>query len=84
MNKDITRRINAIEQWCYRRLLKIKWTDKISNEEVLQQMKEDEMCLYKNILKQKMSFTGHVLQGSSGETTLQILEGKFEATTAQG
>ena len=31
-----------------------------------------------------MSLTGHVLWGSSGETTLQILEGKFEAATAQG
>jgi len=31
-----------------------------------------------------MSFTGHVLQGSSSETTLQILEGKLEAATAQG
>jgi len=84
MNKDIVRRINAFEQWCYRRLLKIKWTDKISNEEVLKRMNEDELCLYKNIQKQKMSFTGHVLRGSSGEATLQILEGKLEATTAQG
>ena len=31
-----------------------------------------------------MSFTSHVLRGSSGEATLQILEGKLEATTAQG
>jgi len=38
---------------------------------------------YKNILKQKMSFTGHVLRGSSGEE-LKILEGKLEAVTAQG
>ena len=31
-----------------------------------------------------MSFTGHVLRESSGENALQILEGKLEATTAQG
>ena len=35
MNKDLVQRINAFEQWCYRRLLKIKWMDKILNEEVL-------------------------------------------------
>ena len=40
--------------------------------------------MYKNILKQKMSFAGHVLRGSSGKATLQILEGKLEAATAQG
>ena len=43
------------------------------------------MCLYRSIQKQKMTFTGHVLRGSSGlEDALQILEGKLEATTAQG
>ena len=32
----------------------------------------------------EMSFTGHVLRGSSGEVTLQILEEKLDAATAQG
>jgi len=31
-----------------------------------------------------MAFTGHVLRGSSGKDALQTLEGKLEATTAQG
>ena len=34
--------------------------------------------------KQKMAFTGHVLRGSNDEDVLQILEGKLEATAAQG
>jgi len=42
------------------------------------------MCLCGSIQKQKMAFTGHVLRGSSGEDAFQILEGKLEATTAQG
>jgi len=84
MNKDLSRRINAFEQWCYRRLLKIKWTDKVPNTEVLRRIKEDEMCLYRSIQKQKMAFAGHVLRGSSGESALQILEGQLEASTAKG
>ena len=36
------------------------------------------------VQKQTMAFTGNVLGGSSGEDALQILEGKLEATTAQG
>ena len=82
-NKDLVRRINAFEQWCYRILLKIKWTDKISNE-VLRRIKEDEMCMYKSIQKQKLAFTGHILRGLSGKDAIQILEGKLEANTAQG
>jgi len=35
LNNDLTQRINAFEQWCYRRSLKIKWSDKVSNEQVL-------------------------------------------------
>jgi len=46
-------------------------------------------CVYAEVFKsiqsiQKMAFTGQVLRGSSGEDALQILEGKLEATTAQG
>jgi len=29
LNDDLSRRINSFEQWCYRRMMKIKWTDKI-------------------------------------------------------
>jgi len=84
MNSDLIRRINAFEQWCYRRILKIKWTDRIPNAEVMQRMKVPEMCLYKGIQKQKMTFAGHILRGSSGENELLLLEGKMDAHMAQG
>ena len=84
LNKDLGRRINAMEQWCYRRLLKIKWTDKISNEEVLHRMYMEDMFLYNSIKKQKLSFAGHLLRGSAGETALQIPEGRMNSNVAQG
>jgi len=56
MHKELSQRINAFEQWCYRRLLKIKWTDMISNEEALQRMKVKEGFLLNSIVKQKMAF----------------------------
>ena len=31
-------RVNAFEQWCYRRILKLKWTDKVTNAEVLERL----------------------------------------------
>jgi len=49
----------------------------ISNKEVLQRMKEKEMHLYNSIVKQKMAYAGHVLRGSSGDSALQILDGKI-------
>ena len=47
--------------WCYQRQLKIKCAEMISNDEVLQRMKEKEMHLYNSTEKQKMAYAGHAL-----------------------
>jgi hypothetical protein len=33
------------ETWCWRRMLKIKWTDRIMNDEVYQRAKEERLLL---------------------------------------
>jgi len=38
--KEERRRIEAFEIWCYRRMAKIRWTDRITNEEVLERVSE--------------------------------------------
>jgi len=84
LNNDLLRRINSLEQWCYRRILKIKWTDRVFNEAVLKRVQVRKAVLYNSIQKQKLAFAGHILRGSSGDSILQILEGKLEAQLAQG
>jgi hypothetical protein len=37
--------INAFETWNWRRMLKIKWTDRITNDEVFQSAKEEILIL---------------------------------------
>jgi len=37
--------INAFETWCWRRMLKIKWTDRITNDEVFQREKEERLLV---------------------------------------
>jgi hypothetical protein len=32
--------LNAFETWCWRRILKIKWADRITNDEVFQRVKD--------------------------------------------
>jgi hypothetical protein len=36
------KRLEAFETWCWRRMLKIKWTDKIWNEEVYSRIEEEQ------------------------------------------
>jgi len=47
-------------------------------------MNMEDMFLYNSIKKQKLSFAGHLLRGSAGETALQILEGRINSNVAQG
>ena len=35
------KRLEAFKMWCYRRMMNIKWMDRITNEEVLESEKEE-------------------------------------------
>ena len=74
-NKAMQKKIDAFEFWCYRRMLKISYVDRVTNNEVLKRM-HTELHFRKDMWKRKMEFAGHVLRGSSGNSHLCILEGK--------
>jgi hypothetical protein len=39
VGENVERVVNGFETWCWRRMLKIKWADRISNGKVLQRAK---------------------------------------------
>ena len=39
--KNEERVVNAFETWCWRRMLKIKWTHRITNDEIFRRAKDD-------------------------------------------
>jgi len=45
VEKNEEKFVNAYETWCWRRLIKIKWTDRIMNDEVFQRAKEERLLL---------------------------------------
>ena len=82
-NKAMCRRVDTFEMWCYRRMLKISYKDRVTNNEVLQRVKEY-LHFMTDMKKRKLTFVGHLMRGSSGEAHLYILEGKVNGTKGRG
>jgi hypothetical protein len=76
-------KIEAFEMWCYRRLLKISWIDRISNEEVLIKLNKDRELL-KMIKIRKTQYFGHIIRGPKYEILQLIVQGRIEGTRGVG
>ena len=63
-------RIDAFEQWCWRRLLRVPWTARRSNQSILKELSPG-CSLVGLMLKLKLQYFGHLMQISdSFEKTL--------------
>ena len=60
--------------WLWRRLERVSWKEKISNEEVLKKVNETR-GLIKTICKRKKNWIGHVLRGDG--LLRDVLEGRM-------
>ena len=54
------RRIDAYEQWCWRRLLRVPWTARRSNQSILKEI-SPEYSLEGLILRLKLQYFGHLM-----------------------
>ena len=68
------RRIDAFELWCWRRLLRVPWTARTSNQSILKEI-SPEISLEGMMLKLKLQYFGHLTQRvDSLEKTLMLGE----------
>ena len=71
-------RIDAFELWCWRRLLRVPWTARISNQFILKEISPG--CSLEGLmLKLKLRYFGHLMQrADSFEKTLMLggIEGR--------
>ena len=66
------RRIDAFELWCWRRLLRVPWTARRSNQSVLKEISPG-ISLERMMLKLKLQYFGHLMQRvDSLEKTLML------------
>ena len=75
-------RIDAFELWCWRRLLRVPWTAKRSNQSILKDI-SPEYSLEGLMLMLKLQYFGHLMQrADSLEKTLML--GKIEGRRRRG
>ena len=76
------RRIDAFELWCWRRLLRVPWTAKRSNQSILKEI-SPEYSLERLMLKLKLQYFGHLMRKTdSFEKTLML--GNIEGRRRRG
>ena len=76
IKKAECQRIDAFELWCWRRLLRVPWTARRSNQSILKEI-NPEYSLKGLMLKQKLQYFGHLMRrADSLERTLML--GKIE------
>ena len=82
IKKAECQRIEAFELWCWRRLLRVPWTARRSNQSILKEISPD--CSLEGLmLKLKLHYFGHLMRrADSFEKTLML--GKVEDVRRRG
>jgi len=81
LTKETARRLEAVEMWLWRRMEKISYTDRITNEEVLKRVGEERQIM--NLIRsRKRNWMGHILRGES--LMKEVVEGRMEGKRTRG
>ena len=76
-------KLEAFEMWTYRRVLKIPWTARISNEEVLRRLGKERELLG-TIKMRKTTYLGHLLRNDKYYIPQLIIKGKLQGKRGIG
>ena len=75
-------RIDAFDMWCWRRLLRVPWTTRRSNQSILKEI-NTEFSLEGLMQKLKVQYFGHVMQRANSLEKTPVL-GKIESRRRRG
>ena len=82
IKKAECQRTDAFDLWCWRRLLRVPWTARRSNQSILKEM-SPEYSLEGLMLKLKLQYFGHLMQRTDSLEKTVIL-GKIEGRRRRG
>ena len=76
------RRIDAFELWCWRRLLRVPWTARRSNQSILKEI-SPKYSMEGLMLKLKLQYSGHLMRRADSLEKMLML-GKIEGRRRRG
>ena len=74
---------DAFELWCWRRLLKVPWTSRRSNQSILKEI-SPEYSLEGLMLKLKLQYFGHLMMRTTNSLEKTLMLGKIEGRWRRG
>ena len=75
------KRLESFEMWVWRRMEKISWTERVSNDEVLRIVGEERM-LIKTCKERQKKWVGHILRHDG--LLKDVIEGRLEGKRPRG
>jgi len=81
LTETLRKKLEVFESWVWRRMMKIRWTEIITNEEV-RKRNGDEKSILRTIQHRKHNWLGHVLRHDG--MLLTILEGRSMGKRQRG
>ena len=82
IKKTERRRIDAFDLWCWRRLLRVPWTARRSNQSILKEISPG--CSLEGLtLKLKLQYFGHLMQGADSFIKT-LMSGRIEGRRRRG
>ena len=83
LRSDEVNKIDAAELWFYRRLLRVSWTDKRTNESILSEL-NTRRILSSEINKRRLRYVGHAVRHKNTSLMSKVLMGRVEGKRKQG
>ena len=83
IKKGESQRIDAFKLWCWRRLLRVPWTARRSNQSILKEI-NPEYSLEGLMLKLKLQYFGHLMQRAGSLKRTWKMLGKVEGKRRRG
>ena len=83
IKKNDERRLEAAEMWCYRRMLRISWTEKRTNKSILDEL-QTRRELLAQIIKSKMAFFGQACRSNKCNLVKTCILGMMSGKRRRG